>query len=139
MSRQIDFDKPLSDEDKKWLHEWSQDWRIAENERKFGKKVDLTTPVDTDALLAKAGLEVPPPPPGPTQVAGQPLSQGSEEHHTNRDHPLTGVVDDDEPVEAVDIEELTVAELKAELADLKLSTDGNKKELQERLAEALKD
>jgi hypothetical protein len=138
MSRTIDFDKPLSDEDKKWLHEWSQDWRIEENERKFGKKVDLTKPVDTAAVLAKAGVEVPDPPPGPTQVAGQPLSQGSEQFHANRDHPFTGTVDDS-PVEEVDIEELTVEELKTELAGLELSTAGNKKELQQRLAEALKD
>jgi SAP domain len=138
MSRQIDFDKPLSDEDKRYLHEWSQDWRIAENERRFGKNVDLSVPVDTDAVLAKAGVEVPPPPPGPSQVAGPVLSQGSEGFHQNRDHPLTGVVDE-EPVEEVDIDELTVEELRAELHDLGEPTTGNKAELQKRLAKALKD
>jgi hypothetical protein len=135
MSRTIDFEKPLSDEDKQWLHEWSQDWRIAENERRFGKKVDLTKEVDVPALLEKAGVEVPDPPSGPTQVAGQPVSQGSDQFHQNRDHELTGTVDE-EP-EEVDIDDLTVDELKEELRSRDLPVSGNSPELKKRLAEAL--
>ena len=36
MSRQIDFDKPLSADDREWLCQMSLGWRIEENERRFG-------------------------------------------------------------------------------------------------------
>lgn len=130
MSRVIDFEKPLSDEDKQWLHAWSQDWRIEENERKFGKAEEHADgrPVDVTQVLADAGVEVPEPQAQPVvQLTG------------GRDHPLTGVVDDGGEEDAVDIDELNVDELKQHLHDLGQPTTGNKKELQERLAKALED
>ena len=99
MSRVIDFDKPLSDEDKRWLHERSLDWRIEENERKFGQSDTHAegTPINMKAVLADAGVEVPEAPATPIYVGEQgPGTEGF------RDHPLTGVVvasDEDEDAE----------------------------------------
>lgn len=36
MSKMIDFDKPLSDEDRAWLHGRSLDWKVEANDRRFG-------------------------------------------------------------------------------------------------------
>src|SRR6266404_6825830 len=43
MIRQIDHDKPLSKDDKAWLHEWSLDYLIDANERKFDKEYQKST------------------------------------------------------------------------------------------------
>lgn len=109
MSRQIDFDKPLSDDDRAWLHEWSQDWRIEENERKFGKP-----------------------------EAEQESFAAQQESPAQPELPTVGSANLDPSLED-QIAALTVAELKEELSEIGQSSEGNKKELQERLLKALKD
>jgi len=139
MSRVIDFDKPLSDEDKRWLHERSLDWRIEENERKFGQSDTHAegTPINMKAVLADAGVEVPEAPATPIYVGEQgPGTEGF------RDHPLTGVVvasDEDEDAEEADfdVKSLTVEELRDNLREFGESTSGNKAELQKRLTKVL--
>lgn len=105
MSKIIDFSKPLSLEDKKWLHERSLDYQIEGNERQF-KQADVHAagqPVKVDyvALLPKA------------------------------------VVESD--VEDINIDDLTVDELKDELKDFNASTNGNKHELAARLKKCVAD
>jgi len=127
MSREIDFDKPLSDEDKRWLHERSLDYHIEENERKFGQ-----AKVHAEGLPVKVeipGLEVPEPPAQPTFAPGwvpEVTPSGTTEVA-------------EEEVEEVAPEDLTVEELKVELRERNLPTDGNKAELIKRLNKALKD
>lgn len=124
MSRQIDFDKPLSDEDKLWLHKWGQDWKIEENERRFAQSDTHLAGelVSVPDALADAGLEVPEPPVNPTpQQAVSPQPESF----------------DEEAIRA-EVEELTVAELRANLKDFGEPTDGVKAELQERLLAALR-
>lgn len=119
MSRTIDFDKPLSDEDKRWLHERSLDWRIEENERRFGQREVYEN--EGIVKVEIPGLVDPEPSENPRAPTGESLKP-----------PPVVVVE-----EVVDVAELTVKELKEHLSDLGLSTEGNKKELQERLDEAL--
>lgn len=68
MSVQVDHSKPLDDETKRWLHEWSLDWVIEENERIHGKQ-EGGEPPNVQEALRQAGFEPPPAPPGPTSVA----------------------------------------------------------------------
>lgn len=155
MSRVLDQSKPFSKEDIEYCHTWSLDHLIAENERRHGQaKVHAEgKPVDVQARLEDAGIEVPDAPPQPTYVGAQggvqqgPLIVEGEDNAGRvplpRDHALTGTVyeDDaaaaDDDAEEVDIDELTVDELKAELHSLGEPTSGNKAELQKRLKKAL--
>lgn len=116
MSRQIDFDKPLSAEDRAWLHEWSQDWRIEENERKFGKQ---DGPLDEGAA--------------PDTDENGPQSEGDGQTDASAGD------DQEQPSLEDQIAALTVPELKDELKEVGESLDGNKKELQDRLLKALED
>lgn len=45
MAREIDWSKPLSDEDRKWALEWDQHEQVAQNDRDFGR-VDNTASQD---------------------------------------------------------------------------------------------
>ena len=78
MSMQIDHSKPLTDEEKRWLHEWSLDHEIETNERIHGQKKAHAKgePIDVRKALDKAGVETPPPPAQPISVAGQELYAG---------------------------------------------------------------
>lgn len=113
MSMQIDHSKPLDAETKKWLHEWSMDYVIEENERIHGKQ-EGGEPPNVQKALEEAGFQAPPPPPGPTTVAGQgtvatgpvivegendlPPEPGSIGTRVElpRDHALTGVIAEDQ-------------------------------------------
>jgi hypothetical protein len=147
MSRNIDFDKPLSTEDRAWLHEWSMDWRIAENDRKFSETVqNISGPVITqnpDNAIANPRLPHNFPEEkvatGPVYpVANHPQIQ----QYANTVGQLPGTTVEPAPQpepEAVDIEDLTVDELKSELKNLDQPVTGNKAELQDRLTKALED
>jgi hypothetical protein len=138
MSKVIDFDKPLSDEDKLWLHQWGYDYKIVENEQRFAqaKVHDAGLPINVAGVLADAGIKVPVPQPNPAIPA--------------RFAP-TGVATVAEVVESapeasefneaalrVDIAELTVAELKEEIKELGGEPEGNKAHLQDQLVELLR-
>lgn len=122
----VDHSKPLTDEEKVFLHGWSLDHEIALNERLHAQKKEAAKGenIDVTGALEKAGLKVPsaPPPPsvpgqelytGPVVVEGendQPQEPGVSTGVVvplPRDHPLTAVVDDstsdaDEPEEKWD-------------------------------------
>jgi hypothetical protein len=134
MTKQIDLDKPLSDEDRAWLKERSQLDLIAENDRKFPPKVtkpDPNAPQTSPADAHKFWDEGKEPEqkfvqrPFDPQVTGHwasdPVDQGEAEPE----------------VEEVGPEDLTVEELKEELRERDLPTDGNKAELVKRLKKAL--
>lgn len=108
MSRQIDFNQPLSAEDREWLHEWSMDWRIEENDRRFG------TPEGDHRDHTHADIG---------NAADASVGDGG--------------AGDDGLTLAEQIASLDVDELKDELKELGESTQGNKDELQERLLKAL--
>jgi hypothetical protein len=131
MSKDIDFDKPLSDEDRAWLHERSLDWRIQENDRKFGKEPEPSEPVSPadPAPFWEEGTE-------PKSVFVQrPFDPQIEGYYAGG--VVVAEVEPEVEVEEVAVEDLTVEELKAELRDRELPTDGNKAELVKRLKKAL--
>lgn len=163
MGKAIDLDKPLSDADKLFLHERSQDYLIEENERKFAQRKlhDAGEPIDVKGALEKAGVEPPDAPPNPSYVGAMgsvqqgPLIVEGEDNAGRvplpRDHPLTQEVDDGEGTGIpaaqdewdgksvrAEINTLTVDELKDNLRDLDEPVSGDKAELQKRLFAALK-
>jgi hypothetical protein len=135
MTKQIDLDKPLSDEDRAWLKERSQMDLIAANDRQFGKD-------EPEVEETEGGGQV-------LQTTGAPQSWDppeSEPKHefVNRpyDQPVSGhfapEASAEEPAEEDDIEYWTVEELKEELRAHGESTSGNKEELVKRLRKVAK-
>jgi len=137
----VDYqDRPLTDDEKLYLHQWSRDDLIEINERIFNQSEahDKGEPIDVKKALDDAGIELPESPPGPTYVGAQGGVRQA------RDHPLTGVVDDatvddwdDKDVQA-EVDEMKVDELKEYLRELGESTSGDKQELRDRLFDTLK-
>jgi hypothetical protein len=128
MSRQIDFEKPLSDEDKEWLHEMSLDWRVEENNRRFDKEYQESEGFKPDPEVNNAA-----------NVPRLPANFATDQFATGPVYPVVEPVNApaSESVEEVDVEELTVDELRDELRGLGESTSGTKAELQKRLTKAL--
>jgi hypothetical protein len=130
MSREIDFEKPLSDEDKEWLHEMSMDWRIEENDRRFDKEYQESEGYRPEEDANKSA-----------SVPRQPANFATDQFATGPVYPVVESVNaapaTQEVVEEVDVEELTVEELKDELRGLDQPTTGTKAELQKRLTKAL--
>jgi len=137
----VDYqDRPLTDDEKLYLHQWSRDDLIEINERIFNQSEahDKGEPIDVKKALDDAGIELPESPPEPTYVGAQGGVRQA------RDHPLTGVVDDapvddwdDKDVQA-EVDEMKVDELKEYLRELGESTSGDKQELRDRLFDTLK-
>lgn len=133
MSRIIDFDKPLSDEDKLWLHQWGYDYKIVENEQRFAqaKTHDAGDPIDVSKVLVDAGLKEPVAQPNPilpshvvpTGAVGQTAA------------PVSTF--DEEAVKA-EVFDMTVAELRDNIKELGGEPEGNKAHLQEQLIELLR-
>ncbi|QHB37435.1 hypothetical protein SEA_LEOPARD_28 [Mycobacterium phage Leopard] len=138
MSMQVDHSRPLTKEEKVWLHQWSLDWVIEENERIHGKQGDGEPP-NVQAALEDAGFKAPPPPPGPTTVAGQgtvltgpvvvegendqPPAPGTIGTRVElpRDHPLTAAIDDSTPAggqQAAEADEWDAKAVRAEVNEL---------------------
>jgi hypothetical protein len=134
MSRQIDLEKKLSDEDRAYLKEWSRSDLIEQNDRQFGK------PEPEPEVSEDGGQDL------PTADAKPFWEEGKEPESKFVQRPfdpqVTGhfasepVDQGGEPPEEVEIDELTVDELKDELKARNLSTSGNKTDLQKRLAKA---
>jgi hypothetical protein len=133
MGRQIDFDKPLSEEDKDWLRGRSRGYEVDESERQFSDDTDAPLVPETEWKPANrsANESFDEPGPNPRQV---PFPVGVDGEHVDRraDSP-------DEDVEEVDPEDLTVDELKDELRQRDLPVSGNHAELVKRVKKALKD
>jgi hypothetical protein len=136
MSRQIDLEKKLSDEDRAYLKEWSRNDLIEQNDRQFGK------PEPEPEISKEGGQDL------PTADAKPFWEEGKEPESKFVQRPfdpqVTGhfasePVDQGEgsEVEEVAPEDLTVEELRAELRERDLPTDGNKAELVKRLKKAL--
>jgi hypothetical protein len=136
MSKDIDLDKPLSDEDRAWLKDHSQLDLIAENDRKFKE------PEESDPDAPQVSPADPPrfwePGKEPEQrFVQRPFDPQVSGHFASKAEDGDEVKEVDEGEgEIVGLEDLTVEELKDELRELGLSTSGSKKELQERLQKA---
>ena len=140
MSKEIDFEKPLSDEDREWLHERSLDHLVQANDRQFAKEPEEAEVNEEEGSQqfvttgAKTSWE-----PGT-----EPVQQFAQRPY---DPPLSGafkpgpVVGEEDVagkegsgVEAEDdLDTWTVEELKDELRSHGESTAGNKDELIKRL------
>lgn len=167
MSKQVDLDKPLSDADKLHLHERSLDYLIEENERRF--KQEKAHAAGQPVKVEIPNLEVPPPPPNPRAVSGQTLESGpvvseedakaadkaaqedakriakeyeeaqeAREEAFKRSQPTKSSPSTSED-EDVDVDDLTVEELKDNLREFGESTSGSKAELQARLKKAVRE
>jgi hypothetical protein len=137
MSREIDLDKPLSDEDRAWLKDRSQLDVIAENDRKFKEPGDEEPEVSDDG---GQDLKSPADPGKSWEEGTEPPIQFAQRPF---DPPVTGafagatiVGEEGETEEADDLDEWTVEELKDELRSRDLSTSGNKQELVKRLRDS---
>lgn len=158
MSMQIDHSKPLTDAEKKWLHEWSLDHEIETNERihKQAKAHAKGEPIDVRKALDKAGVEVPHAPAQPISVAGQELYAGPlvvegendqppEPGSTGvvvplpRDHPLTGTVATDQGWTDPRVQTLADDELTQETDEGKFDTRAVRAEVKELNNDELKD
>ena len=130
MSKIIDFDKPLSDEDKLWLHQWGYDYKIVENEQRFAQASvhDSGEPIDVVKVLADAGLNQPAPQPNPV------LPERFEPTAQSAPAPTAF---DEEAVRA-EVHDMTVAELRENIKDLGGEPEGNKTHLQGQLIELLR-
>jgi hypothetical protein len=129
MGKAIDFDKPLSDEDKAWLRSRSRSWQIDEHERRLADKKSKgdVEPVDD---------EFPPP-----YTVGQPPFDEPTDNTRQVPRPVGEHELLDSPGEKGDgaeddLEDWTVDELKDELRERDLPVSGNKDELVKRLKEA---
>lgn len=151
MSKVVDLDKKLSDDDRAYLKERSRLWEIDENDRKFkqGKYADDFVPEFQPGYTVAA----PPIEPG-SEADNPPTFVGARPYGVDRGvwGGSTGLTEQEalagnagephstqEEVEEVDVDELTVEQLKDELHALDLPVSGNKKELQDRLQKALED
>jgi hypothetical protein len=140
MGRLIDFNAPLSDEDKEYLISRGRGHEIDANDRQFGEGGEGADPVNVKYdLEARAAAT--------HDVGGAPLPGQILDHDTGRVIPLSEFSDgapdegdvDDDIVE--EVESLTVAELKERLRKEKVEFDSqaNKAELQDALAIHLHD
>jgi len=152
MSKQIDLDKPLSDEDREYLLSRSRYYDVEENDRQFkkGKFAEDKEPKFQPANTVAA----PPIEPGsdadnpPRYVGARPYgvdraawggSTGLSEQEAyvaTAPEPHTEV---EGQVQEVAPEDLNVEELKDELRERELPLDGNKADLVKRLKKALKE
>jgi hypothetical protein len=137
MSRKIDFDKPLSDEDKEWLHGWSQDYLIDENARKFDKAYQKSTGPE----IPRIEVNAPAAPRDPRDFPNDKVATGPVYPTDVNAGQVQQYADtSSKPVEEeVDINDLTVDELKDELRKLDEPVSGTKDELVKRLSKALED
>lgn len=58
MSKVIDFDKPISDDDRAYLHNRSLDWQIEVNDRRFAKVTADREPAGVDKAISLFNDEV---------------------------------------------------------------------------------
>lgn len=131
MSRIIDFNKPLSDEDKLWLHQWGYDYKIVENEQRFAQANvhDAGKPIDVAKVLADAGLQKPSAPTSPVLFDNATPSGGETQ---------SAAKSFDEEALRAEIADFTVAELRENIQELGGHPDGNKSALQDQLIELLR-
>lgn len=108
MSRQIDFSKPLSDDDRAWLEERSLGWKIPQ-----APGVELDPNASSEDLLEHV------PNTGTVNTAAADLERAVAEGHQPEDS----------------YEKWTVAELKEELKTRELAVSGKHDELVDRLEE----
>jgi hypothetical protein len=158
--------RALTDEEKRWLHEWSRDDLVEVNERLFNQTElhDAGEPVNVRKALEDAGVEVPDEPPNPTYVGAMgsvqqgPLIVEGEDNAGRvplpRDHEFTVAVEDDAAEDDLvqeteegkfdtravraEVKTLNNDELRDNLRELGEPVSGNQKELQDRLVKALK-
>lgn len=137
MGRNIDFSKPISEDDEAWLHERGRGWQVDEAKRVLADEKEGAKAEGGAQELEWEPSNRPPsdffdePGPTPRQV---PRPVGDRKQLASPDAELDG-----ENVEEVAPEDLTVDELKEELHARELPVSGNKDELVKRLKKALKE
>ena len=133
MSRIIDFDKPLSDEDKLWLHQWGYDYKIVENEQRFAqaKVHDAGETIDVAKVLVDAGLKEP-------VVQSNPILPAHVVATGAVAETAAPVSTFDEEAVRAEVADMTVAELRDNIRDLDCEPEGNKASLQHQLLELLR-
>lgn len=137
MGKNIDFTKPLSEEDEEWLRSRSRGYEVDEHKRRLedAERAKEAVPVEEaewepSNRMAPESFEEPGP--NPRQV---PFPVGVDGEHVDRS-ASSGSAQSEEPAEEVDVDDLTVDELKDELRARDLPVGGNKDELVKRLREA---
>jgi SAP domain len=128
MGRNIDLTKKLSDEDKQWLIDRSRGYEVDENERRLAddpKDEGGPSELEWEPTTRYADAPFDEPSPNTRQV---PRPVGVSEELASPDAE-----------EEVEVDDLTVEELKDELREFGEPLDGNKADLQKRLKKALKD
>lgn len=150
MARQIDDSKPLSDEDRQWLKDWSRDAEIARIDAIHGTKApepdesaadDAGSEDDRLSGLLRANSVEPGEDPWATLQSvlsgrsGDPLGKGQEVVAPGESGSYAPPVEDDDDEDDA-YSDLTVEELRDELGNRELSKSGNKKELIARLRQA---
>jgi SAP domain len=139
MSKIIDFDKPLSTEDRDWLKERSQGYLVEENDRKFGKeskepKVDKKSgSQELETTGAPANWEEGTEP--KIEYVARPYDPAVSGHFGPESEETAAAEAEAAAVEE-DLDTWTVDELKDELRAIGESTSGNKDELVKRLRKA---
>lgn len=157
MSKAIDFTKPITDEERQYLHSRSDYYAIEENDRVHGKgkfAEDYDPGFVPDHTVGAAPIEPGSAADNPPQFVGQRphgvdrgvwggstdkteaealAGNSGEPHHTQ----IPTLHDGDAEAEAVAVEDLSDEQLKVELEDRKLETTGDHDELVARLNEAL--
>jgi len=145
MGRQINWDKPLSEEDEKWLQDRSRGWQVDEHKRTLADQGKIDAPEEP----YKHPYNVPQPnfSDGSENTGTVPYPVGlvdvSEAYDSEvpdgeqKAHGVPEVAEEYEEVEEIDIDDLHVEDLKDHLRELGESTSGNKAELQQRLRERL--
>lgn len=148
MSKNVNLEKPLSDEDRDYLNSRARSWEVEDNDRKFkkGKFADKYEEEFTpNYTVAAAPIEPGSAADNPPQFVGQRpygVDRGVWGGSTglSEQEALAGPAGEPHStqVEEVDAEDLTVDELKDELRDRDLALDGNKADLVKRLKAAMK-
>lgn len=157
MSKAIDFTKPITDEERQYLHSRSDYYAIEENDRVHGKgkfAKDYDPGFVPDHTVGAAPIEPGSAADNPPQFVGQRphgvdrgvwggtagkteaealAGNSGEPHHTQVEAPVA----EEHEVEEVAVQDLTDAQLAEQLTIRKLDTTGDHDALVARLNEAL--
>jgi len=142
MSKAIDLEQPLSDEDRAWLKERSLIHEIEANDRLFGKdepeEPEIDEELGSQKLVTTAAKQFWEPGTEPeTKYVQRPYDAQVTGHFAPEVTPEGAQAGTQSAEAEEDIQYLTIDELKEELRARDLSTSGNKETLVNRLQDAV--